>query len=229
MHAEQALAIKETLDASSEIWKTLNILARIAELEGDPGAQGYRRREHETFAAFAGNRWHIDKQHAALIGAITAATGGDAAARTYVEGRLPKIVEAGWQISGAVQRIWAGERDCHALCEGIDRGSALLILRVLETLADPAAAPEVAPADDPKLFEQFDPLLHDLAAATSDESGRAELETTLADLETKGWRLRSATQRIWAGERNAAALTLGLDAQDKALVLRLLALIAGGT
>jgi hypothetical protein len=74
-YAEQALAIKELLDASSEIWTTLGILAQIAELEGRPDSvQVYRRRQRETLAAFAGNRYSIEQEFGALIAAITAAT-----------------------------------------------------------------------------------------------------------------------------------------------------------
>jgi len=81
-HAEQALTIRETLDASSEIWMTLSILARIADQEGQAEeVQHYRRRERETFAAFAGNRYHIDQQHGKLIAAIAAAAQGYAQAR----------------------------------------------------------------------------------------------------------------------------------------------------
>src|SRR5262249_1700593 len=120
-HAERALAIRETLDASSEIWKTLNILAGIADLEGNPAqATDYRRREREACAAFEGNRWHIERQHGALIAAIAAGAGGDAGARAAVEQALPQLEANGWQIGDAVRRIWAGERDWHALCEDID-------------------------------------------------------------------------------------------------------------
>ena len=135
-YAEQALAIRETLDASSEIWNTLSILADIADLEGRAEeARDYRRRECETFAAFAGNRYHIDRQHGQLIGAIAAAALGDAQAREEIEAALPELEERGWKIAAATRRIWAGERDWHSLAEGIDRNSALLILRVLETIA----------------------------------------------------------------------------------------------
>ena len=77
-YAERALAIRETMEASSEIWSTLSILVDIAELEGRAEeASALRRREREAFAAFAGNRWHIDQQHSALIAAVVAAARGD--------------------------------------------------------------------------------------------------------------------------------------------------------
>jgi hypothetical protein len=39
--------------------------------------------------------------------------------------------------------------------------------------------------------------------------------------------LREPARRIWAGERDAQALTEGLDVQDSALVRRVLALLEG--
>ncbi len=137
-YAEQALAIRETLDASSEIWGTLGILAEIADLEGHAEeARNYRRRERETFAAFAGNRYHIDQQFGPLIAAITSAAKGDAQAREEVETVLPQLEEGDWKIAAPIRRIWSGERDWDLLVEEVDREDALLILRVLETIAQP--------------------------------------------------------------------------------------------
>ena len=134
-YAERALAIKEPLDASSEIWTTLSILADIAELEGrTEEARAYRHREREAFAAFAGNRYHIDQQFGKLIEAIVAAANGDVQVREAVEEVLPQLEEDGWHIAAAVRRIWAGEREWHGLVEGVDSNSALLVRRVLETL-----------------------------------------------------------------------------------------------
>jgi tetratricopeptide (TPR) repeat protein len=138
--AGRALAIMETLDLSAQPWINLATLAGIAELEGQPEqARAYRRRARETFAQFAGNRWHIDRQHGALIRAIAAVAQGDASQRAAIEEMLPQLEAKGWRIADATRRIWAGERDWHALCEGLDRQDALVILRVLETLAEAEA------------------------------------------------------------------------------------------
>jgi tetratricopeptide (TPR) repeat protein len=140
-YAEQSLAIKETLDASSEIWTTLGILARTADLEGHAEeVRDYRRREREAYAAFAGNRYHIDSQHGSLIRDIAAAANGDAHAREKVEAVLPQLEERGWKIATPTRRIWLGERDWDALVEDVDSNSALLILCVLETIEQPAEA-----------------------------------------------------------------------------------------
>ena len=136
-YAERALTIREKLDASSEISDTLHILAIIADLEDwTEAARDYRRRECETFAAFAGNRYHIDRQLRPLIIDIAAAAKGVAQVRAKVEVILPEFEAKGWHIADATQRIWAGERDWHSLIEDVDRSSALLVLRVLETLQE---------------------------------------------------------------------------------------------
>jgi len=164
-YAERALAIREKLDASAGIWNTLGILADIADLEGrTEAAQDYRRSERETFAAFAGNRYHIDRQHGPLIAAIAAAAKGDSQARKEVEEMLPKLEANGWHITAATQRIWAGERDWHSLVEGLDSQDALLVLRVLETIAQatpeeviaslPAAIRGALESDDVAALEQ---------------------------------------------------------------------------
>ncbi len=135
-HAKQALSIMEKLDASSGIWSPLSILAHIADMEGRAEeARQYRRRERESFAAFAGNRYDIDQRGEALIIAIANAAKGDIQARAKVLAYLPQLEEDGWPVASAIARIWAGERDWHSLSDGIDRNSALLVLRVLETLA----------------------------------------------------------------------------------------------
>ena len=137
VYAEQALAIKETLDASAEIWNTLSTLANIADLEGRAEeARDYRRCERETYAAFEGNRYHIDRQFSSLITDVAKAAKGNAEARAKVEARLPKLEQNGWKIAAATQRIWAGERDWHTLVENLDGDEALLVLRVLETLQE---------------------------------------------------------------------------------------------
>jgi hypothetical protein len=138
-YAEQSLAIKETLDASAEIWKTLSILARIAELEGNAEeARGHRRRERVAYAAFAGNRYHIDQQFGQIIADAAEAAKGNKQARTKAEAVLLDAEANGWHISSTIRSIWGGERDWSSLTEGMDGQQALLILRVLETIAQPA-------------------------------------------------------------------------------------------
>lgn len=80
--------------------------------------------------------------------------------------------------------------------------------------------------DTAEAVRQFEPLLQGIAAVARGEQGeRAEIETALADLERKGWRLRRPVEKIWAGERRPGPLTQNLDELDRALVERILALL----
>lgn len=136
-YAEQALAIKQTLDpAIAEIWTTFSILAKLADLAGQAAqAAEYRQQARMAYAAHAANRWHIDQQFGQFIAAIVAATQGNQEIRTAVAQALPQLEAKGWKISDAVQRIWAGERDWHSLCAEIKSLEiTLFILRVLEEL-----------------------------------------------------------------------------------------------
>lgn len=67
-----------------------------------------------------------------------------------------------------------------------------------------------------------------LAAAASVAAGdpvpRAAVERALPRLEQNGWRIAAALERIWQGERDAAALTAGLDPASASLVGYVLAL-----
>jgi tetratricopeptide (TPR) repeat protein len=78
-------------------------------------------------------------------------------------------------------------------------------------------------ADEKRFWaEALEPLLQAIADAVNDEESRAQIEPLLAVVEQRGWRLTDAVHRIWAGERDAAALTAGLGQQDSALVRRVL-------
>src|SRR6266566_8353447 len=85
--------------------------------------------------------------------------------------------------------------------------------------------PEIA-----DVVKQFEPLLQAIAIATGDTTHRDEILETLAELETnleiENWEFSQVVQRIWAGERDAIALTAGLDEMDTALVQRVLEIIA---
>lgn len=136
-YAEQALAIKENLDASAEIWRTLYMLYAFATMERRlQAARDYRRRERETYAAFIGNRYDMDRDYGTLIENISAAirkkqelhsVGPNLAQLQRLEGDLEVIITA-------LKRLSMGERNWHALSEDLERQQALFLLRVLERL-----------------------------------------------------------------------------------------------
>lgn len=84
-----------------------------------------------------------------------------------------------------------------------------------------------------EVLRNFDPLLHAIAAVAkgdgTDEDrakARAEIGQVLPKLEEGNWRIAAAVQRIFAGERDPAALTADLDPNSAALVGRILEYIA---
>jgi len=134
-YAEQALTIKEGMDASKNNWSTLSVLAKIADLEGQAeAARIYRHRARENFAAFAGNRDYIDRNLGKLIVDFAAGARGNLQAQVEAEPYLSWLEEQGWHVTSAVRHIWTGEREWHSLVEDLRNAEALLILRILETL-----------------------------------------------------------------------------------------------
>lgn len=122
-----------------------------------------------------------------------------------------------------------------AALEGDERARAEALLAELQTPAAnttaeaPSRQPDRPRPDIDQVIQNFLPLLGDIAlAAHSDATARQLAEAMLPRLEEGGWRLEEAARRIWAGERDAEALTAGLDEQDSALVHRTLRLVADG-
>lgn len=69
----------------------------------------------------------------------------------------------------------------------------------------------------------FRPLITVIAAiAHGDQTRRAEVEYLLPQIDNNGWHIAGAVGRIWAGERDGAALTAGLDANSAAIVRAIL-------
>ncbi len=57
---------------------------------------------------------------APLLEAIAAVARGDDGPREQIEAVLPQLEQNGWQLTDAVHRLWAGERDPEALTAGMD-------------------------------------------------------------------------------------------------------------
>ncbi|HEU4323180.1 MAG TPA: tetratricopeptide repeat protein [Roseiflexaceae bacterium] len=101
------------------------------------------------------------------------------------------------------------------------------------TVELPSSIPQATPPEQPssntaRVIQQFLPLLGDIAlAAHGDEVARQLVEAVLPLMEQSDWRITNAVRRIWAGDHDAAALTQGLDEQERALVLKVLRLVTG--
>lgn len=73
--------------------------------------------------------------------------------------------------------------------------------------------------------QQIAGWVHSIAATVAEASLRGEMDQALEVLEQKGWKLRDPVRRLWAGERDAARLTEGLDEQDGAIIRQILQLV----
>lgn len=168
----------------------------------------------------------------ALLRAIAAVALGNSAPRAQIEAVLPRLEEDGWRITDAVHQLWDGVRDEAALVKGLDMQDAALIHRILELISTGVDAPESGDGASPpgaetsgetaraeQVLRQFLPLLKAAAAvANGDEGPKAAVEQTLAEAEKAGFHVLDAIQRIWKGERDAVALTEGLDEMDRQII-----------
>ncbi len=136
--AEDALAIRKTLDpAAAKIWKTYNILARIADKQSDSTqAQEYRRQARQAKVAFAGTQYELRKYGQFIAGVVAAVD--DAEEREQLEAALENLVKNGWgNLVAAIRLILAGERDENILCEQLDLEESMIISAILRGIADP--------------------------------------------------------------------------------------------
>lgn len=111
------------------------------------------------------------------------------------------------------------EEEATQVVEGLQRGG------VLGSEPSSPSGPDME-----EVLRNFDPLLRDAAAvARGDDASREQIEAALPGLEENGWRLTEAVQRIWAGEREAEALTADVDPNSALLIRRILQLIDAPT
>lgn len=136
-YARRAVAIKETLDLSAKPWTTYGILAEIADKQGDAAAaRAWRRKEQETFAAYAGASHQLPSWAPPFINAVAAAVQGNAQARREVEQFLSQMREStDWRnLSPIVERILVGDTNADELTDGLDHYDAYIIRSILAQL-----------------------------------------------------------------------------------------------
>ena len=136
--AEEALAIKKTLDPSAaQIWITHNILANIADKQGDTSqAKEYRRLSRQAKAAFAGTQYELRKYGRLIVDVVAAVD--DTEVRQQLKAAMEELVKNGWHnLVAAIHRILDGERDEEVLCEPLNYEEAPIIYAILQGIADP--------------------------------------------------------------------------------------------
>jgi len=71
-----------------------------------------------------------------------------------------------------------------------------------------------------QILDQFADLIQVVIwAAQGDQQARDSVESVFSQLEQQGWHISEPIRRIWAGERDADKLTVGLD-PNSALIIR---------
>ncbi|MFZ5910331.1 MAG: tetratricopeptide repeat protein, partial [Chloroflexota bacterium] len=137
-YARRALAIMETLDLSAQPWTTYNILAQLAEKRGRMDeARAWRRKEQESFAAFAGSDYKL-KQLEPVIGVVVAACQGNKEAQQALDTLLGQLEGSGDEnlkgFADIIRRILQGERDFSEILANQGGGMAALVQRILQAL-----------------------------------------------------------------------------------------------
>jgi len=150
--AEEALAIKKTLDPSAaEIWSMYNILAEIATQQSQPElAAEYLRLARTAKRNFAGTS-HELKRFTAVIAAVGAVCGGQDEFRDFVAAHVSAMRKVGGEwlaCADAIESILAGERDEQRLCENAGPISSMIIETILRAIADPTTLSALLSAED---------------------------------------------------------------------------------
>lgn len=154
-HARRAAEIKEQLGPSTQPWTTYNILTQIAERKGLPEeARRWRRREQESFAAFAGSSLEVQKW-AEEIAVVAAACQGNKEAQQVAVQIIDRYRDnEDWgKLVATFAQMLDGERDCDVLLEGLDRTDAAIIIHTLAALAGEPVPTPTPPPSSPQASE----------------------------------------------------------------------------
>ncbi len=155
---------------------------------------------------------------------IFAGAADDPEMQKEMESIFAEIIEQGGEgLVLAVRRIWTGERDEAALIEGLNERDEEIVQMVLAELKsyDEEMSEEFDVADASKYLRE---MVKAFVNATKHPEIRQELEPVMeerAGADMKG--LPGAVRRIWAGERDEAALTKGLEEFEQYVVQQVLA------
>lgn len=137
--AEQALAIRETLDAAgAEIWKAYHILAKIADKQQHSAeASQYRQSSRDSYLRFAGMPTQM-KRYAGLIAEVLNALSTQNVDEELATDLQNLQQQGEWtNLANAIQHLLNGERNEAVLLEPLDYQEAALIHLILLGIAKP--------------------------------------------------------------------------------------------
>lgn len=237
--AKQALAMRKTLDpATIEIWKSYDLLAKIAAAEGNSAeAREFRSQHRRAFLDAPSSRAELQRYPVLIPATFLAA--GDPCMRLALEGWLDEVAANGRErLVAAIRRLLDGERDEDDLTAGLNEQESLIVAFVLLALADPAVLSwlwvDVAPEDQgdwERLVQRLGynpllPMLNALACAALHQDLRLHLDQILTFWRQHGQvNLANAAERLLGGNRNADEICAGLAPYDSIIIRILLAAV----
>jgi tetratricopeptide (TPR) repeat protein len=131
--AEESLAIKEKLDSAAlDIWKTCELLARIASQQGNSSqAAAYRAKSRQAYFDFPAWRQQM-QQHEELIAVVVQVAARPSLLEQF-EPLWDELAGGKWaNLKAAIRSLLSGQRDEAALCGPLDYEEAAVIRAILE-------------------------------------------------------------------------------------------------
>jgi tetratricopeptide (TPR) repeat protein len=232
---EQALEKLTDEQQAKQIWSTLDILAEIAELEGQTAvAQHYHQREREALTVFLSKIHPITKKEEAFImQKATAARGHPLHLATTKSNLIRLAAEQGPEsqaFTDVFLRILEGERDWHVLMEGQDSYTLLIVLKVLETIE---RLEEVDKSETEQILTAIPPSVFDKLVLSDDPISRADALQSLSAKEMFALEAELGSVGEDSSEKQTGALITGIvaairgDTQMQNFIQRFLALAEG--
>jgi hypothetical protein len=167
-----------------------------------------------------------------VIEGVVAAAGGDMDARDRVAQVFPEWRKQDAACVEAVEAIIAGEREEAPLTAAARPQGAVILRAILARLRgeDPYPPEARAPRDQTAdILRHFRPIIEAVAAACQgDAEAKAHVDIMYEQLREGGWDIDDPIRRmVEGGDRDANALSEGLDPADAAIVHAILARLRG--
>ncbi|MGK7956454.1 MAG: CHAT domain-containing protein [Crocosphaera sp.] len=135
--AKEALTIKQTLDPNAvTIWTTYDILAEIADKQGNKdAARSYRRQMRQTKWNAPVTRYELQQWGDFIQGVVMATQ--DTEVREQLETDFNDLQQRGYTaLVSAIRLFLNGERDEDIICDGLDLEDSMIMIAIINGVAE---------------------------------------------------------------------------------------------